>query len=88
MSMTGAISEQFSKFVQFAEDQSAKGKNRAIATKSDVAANGGNTLEERNIAVTSKIDWVSLSFLRSDGAKRVNNEVRDIFKKTVFDRRC
>ena len=85
MSMTGAISEQFSKFVQFAEDQSAKGKNRAIATKSDIAANGGNTLEERNIAVTSKIDWVSLSFLRSDGAKRVNNEVRDIFKKTVFD---
>ena len=85
MSMTSAISEQFSKFVQFAEDQSARGKNRAIATKSDVAANGGNTLEERNIAVTSKIDWVSLSFLRSDGAKRVNNEVRDIFKKTVFD---
>ena len=35
-----AVNEQFSKFVQFAEEQSAKGKEKAIATKGDVAING------------------------------------------------
>ena len=52
--MISAVNEQFSKFVQFAEEQSAKGKNKAIATKGDVAINGGTTLEERKIAITNR----------------------------------
>ena len=38
--MISAVNEQFSKFVQFAEEQSAKGKDKSIATKGDVAING------------------------------------------------
>ena len=83
--MISAVNEQFSKFVQFAEEQSARGKDKAIATKGDVAVNGGTTLEERNIAITNRTDWVGLVFFRSDGTKAVNNEVRDLFKKTIAD---
>ena len=49
--MINAVTEQFSKFVSFAEEQSARGKDKAIATKGDVAINGGTTLEERKIAI-------------------------------------
>ncbi|MBR2838845.1 MAG: hypothetical protein IKE55_08685 [Kiritimatiellae bacterium] len=83
--MISAVSEQFSKFVQFAEDQSARGKEKAIATKGDVAVGGGTTLEERSIVRTDKIDWVGLVIFRSDDAKRANNEVRALFKKTVAE---
>jgi len=83
--MINAVSEQFNSFVRFAEAQSTRGKSKAIATKGEILSNGGTPLEDRNITVTSKIDWVSLSFLRSSGAKRANNEVRDLFKKAVFD---
>ena len=38
--MINAVTEQFSKFVSFAEEQSARGKDKAIATKGDVAING------------------------------------------------
>ena len=83
--MISAVNEQFSKFVQFAEDQSARGKDKAIATKGDVAINGGTTLEERSIVRTNRTDWVGLVFFRSGDTRAVNNEVRALFRKTIAD---
>ena len=61
------------------------GKGKAIATKGEVMAGGGTTLEERSVTVTDKIDWVSLSIFRGGNAKRANNEVRAMFMKSVAD---
>ena len=83
--MINAISEQFNRFVDFAEAQIVKGKDKAIAAKSDVAVRAGTTLEERNISVTDKTDWVGLVLFRGGDTKRANNEVRDMFKKTIAD---
>ena len=83
--MINAVNEQFSRFVSFAEGRMAAGKKTAIASKGDIAAAGGTTLEERNIKTSSRFDWVSLSFLRWKGARNDNNAVRDIFKKCVAD---
>jgi len=83
--MINAVNEQFSRFVAFAQERFDAGKKRAIATKGDVMAAGGTTLEERKIQVTDKIDWVSLSIFRSSGAERANNEVRELFRKSVAD---
>ena len=81
--MIGAVSEQFSKFVSFAEEQISRGKGKAIATKGDIV--GGTKLEERKIAITNKTDWVGLVLFRSGDTKAANNEVRDLFKKTIVD---
>lgn len=43
--MINAVSDQFNRFVNFAEAQMAKGKDKAIAAKSDVAVRAGTTLE-------------------------------------------
>lgn len=83
--MINAVNAQFSRFVAFAQERFDAGKTKAIASKGDIMAAGGTTLEERKIKVTDKFDWVSLSFLRSNAAQRANNEVRDIFRKTVAD---
>ena len=83
--MINAVNEQFSRFVSFAQERVQAGKEKAIATKGDVMAHGGTTLEERKITVTDKIDWVSLSIFRGGGAKRANNEVREMFRKAVAD---
>ena len=83
--MINAVNEQFSRFVSFAQERHDAGKDKAIASKGDVMAHGGTTLEERNIKVTEKTDWVSLSIFRTGGAKRVNNEVRAMFRKAVAD---
>ena len=83
--MINAVNEQFSRFVAFAQERVDAGKKRAIATKGDVMALGGTTLEERKIKVTDKLDWVSLSFFRGGDAQRVNNEVRELFRKAVAD---
>ena len=83
--MINAVSQQFSKFVSFAEERIQAGKDKAIATKGDILAKGGTTLEERKIVATSKFDWVTLSFLRSGDAKRVNNEARTLFRNTIAD---
>lgn len=83
--MINAVNEQFSRFVAFAQERFDAGKTKAIASKGDIMAAGGTTLEERKIKVTDKFDWVSLSFLRSNAAQRANNELRDIFRKTVAD---
>ena len=63
--MINAVNEQFSRFVAFAQERFDAGKTKAIASKGDIMAAGGTTLEERKIKVTDKFDWVSLSFLRS-----------------------
>ncbi|MBQ3098457.1 MAG: hypothetical protein IJC66_09910, partial [Kiritimatiellae bacterium] len=83
--MINAVNEQFSKFVSFAENRMAAGKDKAIASKGDIAAAGGTTLEERNIKTSNRFDWVSLSIFRWKGARNDNNAVRDIFKKCVAD---
>ena len=83
--MIDAVNTQFSRFVSFAQERVDAGKEKAIATKGDVMAHGGTTLEERKITVTDKIDWVSLSIFRGGGAKRANNEVREMFRKAVAD---
>ena len=83
--MIDAVNTQFSRFVSFAQERVGAGKEKAIATKGDVMAHGGTTLEERKITVTDKIDWVSLSIFRGGGAKRANNEVREMFRKAVAD---
>ena len=83
--MINAVNEQFSRFVAFAQERFNAGKERAIASKGDVMAAGGTTLEERKIKVTDKFDWVSLSFFRGGDAQRVNNEVREMFRKSVAD---
>lgn len=83
--MINAVNEQFSRFVNFAQERVDAGKATAIATKGDVQKGGGTTLEERSISVSRKIDWVSLSIFRGDSAQRANNEVRDLFRKTVAD---
>ena len=59
--MINAVNEQFSRFVNFAQERVDAGKATAIATKGDVQKGGGTTLEERSISVSRKIDWVSLS---------------------------
>ena len=83
--MIDAVNAQFNRFVAFAEERSRAGKGKAIASKGDVAVNGGTTLEERKISASGRIDWVSLSIFRGSGAKGDNNAVRDLFRKTVAD---
>lgn len=83
--MINAVNEQFSRFVSFAQERMTAGKGKAIATKGEVMAGGGTTLEERSVTVTDKIDWVSLSIFRGGNAKRANNEVRAMFMKSVAD---
>ena len=83
--MINAVNEQFSRFVNFAQERFDAGKTKAIATKGDIAAGGGTPLEERNINVAPKGDWVGNGWFRKDDAKAANNEVRELFKKTIID---
>ena len=82
--MIDAVNEQFSRFVTFAQDKINAGERKAIASKGAVAENGGTTLEERSISVTDKDDCVG-KFRRGDDAKKANDEVRELFRKTVAD---
>ena len=83
--MINAVNEQFSRFVNFAQERFDAGKKTAIATKGDIAVGGGTPLEERNINVAPKGDWVGNVWFRKDDAKAANNEVRELFKKTIID---
>ena len=83
--MINAVNEQFSRFVNFAQERFDAGKTKAIATKGDIAVGGGTPLEERNINVAPKGDWVGNVWFRKDDAKAANNEVRELFKKTIID---
>ena len=83
--MINAVNEQFSRFVNFAQERFDAGKTKAIATKGDIAAGGGTPLEERSIKVSDKSDWVGNIWLRKDDAKKANDEVRELFRKTIID---
>ena len=83
--MINAVNEQFSRFVNFAQERFDAGKTKAIATKGDIQAGGGTPLEERSIKVSDKSDWVGNIWLRKDDAKRANDEVRELFRKTIID---
>ena len=48
--MISAVSYQFERFVEFAEERVKAGKDTAIATKGDVKVGGGTPLEERAIS--------------------------------------
>lgn len=80
--MINAVNKQFAQFVEFATNA---GKETAIATKSDVIAEGaGSPLEAREITVKDNHDYVGKIFRDGDVAA-VNNEVRQLFKKAIID---
>ena len=83
--MINAVNEQFNRFVSFAQEKVQAGKGTAIATKGEVEAGAGGALAEREIRATDKTDFVGMSFLRTDGTKRANDEVRELFRKSVAD---
>ena len=80
--MLNAVSNQFNKFVEFAQAQFAVDKRTAIATRGAVEVGAGTPLEERNIAKSSG-DWIGK--IRFQARKDTNNAVRDLFKKTIID---
>lgn len=80
--MLNAVSNQFNKFVEFAQNQYAVGKKTAIATRGAVEVGAGTPLEERTIAKSSG-DWIGK--FRFQARKDINNAVRDLFKKTIID---
>ena len=82
--MVSAVNEQFNRFVSFALQKVQAGKDTAIATKGEVEA-GEGALEERGIRATDKTDFVGLSLLRGGDAKRANDEVRALFKKSIAE---
>ncbi|MBR3221665.1 MAG: hypothetical protein IKF72_05465 [Kiritimatiellae bacterium] len=83
--MINAVSEQFNKFVSFAQEQIDRGERKAIATKGDVLVGGGTPLEERRISTTDNGDFVCKSIFRGRDTKKVNNEVRALFMKTIAE---
>ena len=83
--MISAVSYQFEKFVRFAEERVKAGKDTAIARKGDVTFGEGTALEERNIYATDKTDFVGMTILRGGDTKRANDEVRELFRKSIVD---
>ena len=83
--MTSAVSYQFDRFVEFAEERVKAGKDTAIARKGEVRTGEGSPLEERGIYSTDKTDFVGMSLLRTGDAKRANDEVRELFRKSVVE---
>ena len=81
--MIDAVNNQFNRFVQFAQDHFNLGERTAIATKGDVAAAGGTPLEERNIKTADNGDHIGK--FRDQSIKDVNDQVRNLFRKTVAD---
>jgi hypothetical protein len=82
--MVSAVNEQFNRFVSFALERVQAGKDTAIATKGEVEA-GEGALEERGIRATDKTDFVGMSLLRGGDTKRANDEVRELFKKSISE---
>ena len=83
--MINAVNEQFNRVVSFAQEKVQAGKDTAIARKGEVRVEGAPGLEERAIYPTDKTDFVGMSLLRTDNAKRANDEVRELFRKSVAD---
>jgi len=83
--MISAVSYQFERFVEFAEERVKAGKDTAIARTGDVRVGGGTPLEERAIYATDKTDFVGMTILRGGDTKRANDEVRELFRKSVVE---
>ena len=83
--MISAVSYQFNKFVEFAEERVKAGKDSAIARTGEVRIGKGTPLEERAIYSTDKTDFVSMTILRTKDAKAANDEVREPFRKSIAE---
>ena len=83
--MINAVSYQFSKFVEFAEERVEAGKDSAIARTGEVRIGKGTPLEERAIYSTDKTDFVGMTILRTKDAKAANDEVRELFRKSIAE---
>ena len=46
---------------------------------------GGTPLEERAIYSTDKTDFVGMTILRTKDAKAANDEVRELFRKSIAE---
>ena len=83
--MINAVSYQFNKFVEFAEERVKAGKDSAIARTGEVRIGKGTPLEERAIYSTDKTDFVGMTILRTKDAKAANDEVRELFRKSIAE---
>ena len=83
--MINAVSYQFNKFVEFAKERVEAGKESAIARTGEVRIGAGTPLEERAIYSTDKTDFVGMTLLRTKDAKRSNDEVRELFRKSIAE---
>ena len=83
--MINAVSYQFNKFVEFAEERVKAGKESAIARTGEVRIGKGTPLEERAIYSTDKTDFVGMTILRTKDAKAANDEVRELFRKSIAE---
>ena len=83
--MINAVSYQFERFVEFAEERVKAGKESAIARTGEVRVGGGTPLEERAIYSTDKTDFVGMTILRTKDAKAANDEVRELFRKSIAE---
>ena len=83
--MINAVSYQFNKFVEFAEERVKAGKESAIARTGEVRIGEGTPLEERAIYSTDKTDFVGMTLLRTKDAKAANDEVRELFRKSIAE---
>ena len=83
--MINAVSYQFNKFVEFAEERVKAGKDSAIARTGEVRIGAGTPLEERAIYASDKVDFVGMTILRTKDAKAANDEVRELFRKSIAE---
>ena len=83
--MINAVSYQFERFVEFAEERVKAGKETAIARTGEVRIGKGTPLEERAIYSTDKTDFVGMTILRTKDAKAANDEVRELFRKSIAE---
>ncbi len=83
--MINAVSYQFERFVEFAEERVKAGKESAIARTGEVRIGAGTPLEERAIYATDKTDFVGMTILRTKDAKAANDEVRELFRKSIAE---
>ena len=83
--MINAVSYQFNKFVEFAKERVEAGKGSAIARTGEVRIGAGTPLEERAIYSTDKTDFVGMTILRTKDAKAANDEVRELFRKSIAE---
>ena len=83
--MINAVSYQFERFVEFAQERVEAGKGSAIARTGEVRIGKGTPLEERAIYSTDKTDFVGMTILRTKDAKAANDEVRELFRKSIAE---